>query len=77
MHGRAVSVPVADPAFGPMLERLLRTYGHGPEGWPEPVVFFRIDPSWMTAFAMGEDEVRQFEAERLAAVAAVSGAVPS
>jgi hypothetical protein len=51
-HGTAVPVDPDAPASAGLIARLNATYGHGPEGWPEPVAFYRIDPSWMTAFAM-------------------------
>lgn len=50
VHGYAQRVEPGTAQFEPLHRRLVATYGHGAEGWPPPVVFFRIQPTWMTAF---------------------------
>jgi len=60
-HGRAVLLEGEEKQS--LLEHLAVTYGTDPEDWGE-VAGFRIDPEWMTGFAMTDEEMVEIEAHR-------------
>ena len=60
-HGTAVLLAGAEEES--MLEHLAATYGTDPEDW-RGVACYRIEPDWMTAFAMTDDESAEIEAHR-------------
>lgn len=60
-HGTVAVLEGTEERF--LLEHLAVTYGTEPEDWAG-VACFRIDPHWMTAFAMTEAEREQMEASR-------------
>lgn len=60
-HGRSVALTGADKER--FLHHLAATYGTEPEDWSD-VACVRIEPDWMTAFAMTDDEMAQIEADR-------------
>lgn len=60
-HGTAVLLEGADHQS--MLEHLAATYGIDADEWGS-VVCYRIDPDWMTGFAMTDEEMAQVEAHR-------------
>lgn len=60
-HGAASRVE--DESKPALLDHLADVYGTAPEDWAE-VTAFRIDPHWMTGFAMTDDEMAEIEAHR-------------
>jgi pyridoxine/pyridoxamine 5'-phosphate oxidase len=58
-HGRAALLD--GPERQLLREHFTATYGSDPEGWGG-IVYVRIDPDWMTAFAMTDEEMAQIEA---------------
>ena len=54
-HGQAERIAPDNGAFAMLEDHLIRTYGHGADGWGEPVAFYRIEPTWMVGFAMTDD----------------------
>jgi pyridoxine/pyridoxamine 5'-phosphate oxidase len=62
-HGRAVPLEGADRQL--LREHFMATYGSDPEEWGG-IIYVRIDPDWMTAFAMTDEEMEQIEADRAA-----------
>jgi hypothetical protein len=62
-HGRAVLLEGADRQM--LREHFIATYGSDPEGWGV-IAYVRVEPDWMTAFAMTDEEMAQIEADRAA-----------
>lgn len=60
-HGTAVLLSGDDKLQ--LLEHLAVVYGTAPEDWAE-VAAYRIDPHWMTGFAMTDAEMVEIEAHR-------------
>jgi hypothetical protein len=56
-HGTARELKQGTSEFAALDARLRDAYGHGAEGWPEPVSFFQIEPHWMVGFAMSDEEM--------------------
>jgi hypothetical protein len=62
-HGRAVLLDGADRQM--LRDHFTATYGSDPEEWGS-IAYIRVEPHWMTAFAMTDDEMAQIEADRAA-----------
>lgn len=60
-HGRAVLLAGDDRQQ--LREHFIATYGNDPEEWGE-IAYVRIEPHWMTAFAMTDEEMANFEASK-------------
>lgn len=48
------------------IEHCTEVYGRSPETFGPGVAYFRIDPTWLTAFAFPQEEMAAIEAERAA-----------
>ncbi len=59
-HGRAALLGGRDKQL--LREHVLAAYGSDPEKWGE-IIYVRIEPDWMTAFAMTEEEMAQIETD--------------
>ncbi len=62
-HGTAVALAGADKQM--LRDHFTQTYGSDPEDWGG-IAYFRIDPHWLTAFAMTAEEMAQIEADKTA-----------
>jgi hypothetical protein len=60
-HGSAVFLDGEEKQS--LLDHLGSTYGTAPEDWAD-VAAYRIEPDWMTGFAMTDEEMVQIEAHR-------------
>jgi hypothetical protein len=60
-HGRAIVLDGGDKE--PLREQMIEVYGSDPEEWGE-ILYARIEPSWMTAFSMTDEEFAEIEASR-------------
>lgn len=60
-HGRAELLD--EEELPSLLEHLAAIYGAGVEEWGE-IAAYRIEPHWMTAFAMTDEEMAEIEAGR-------------
>lgn len=63
VHGTAVFLDGAERTM--LHDHFVQTYGADPDEWGE-IAYLRIDPHWMTAFAMTDAEMAQIEADRKA-----------
>lgn len=50
-HGHAEFVEPDHPDFPAIEEHLSRHYGSSPSSWGEDIVYLRVQPSWMVAYA--------------------------
>ncbi|MCW2648193.1 MAG: hypothetical protein QOF87_353 [Pseudonocardiales bacterium] len=66
-HGRAALLDGAEKQM--LRDHFTTTYGADPEEWGT-IAYFRLDASWMVAFAMTDDEMAKIEAEKAAREAA-------
>ena len=64
-HGRVCVLGSGDPERQMVTEHFRDVYGQSPEEWASDILYARIDPHWMVAFAMTADE--QAEIDRQAA----------
>jgi hypothetical protein len=62
-HGRAVLLGDG-PDRAMVHDHLVTTYGMPPEDFGTDIAYFRIDPDWLVAFAMTDQEMAQIEADR-------------
>ena len=62
-HGKAVLLQ--DGEKQSLRDHFIETYGSDPEDWGENM-YVRIEPAWMTAFALTDEEMAQIEADRAA-----------
>jgi pyridoxine/pyridoxamine 5'-phosphate oxidase len=60
-HGAAVMLTGSDRQH--LREHFVATYGSDPEEWGA-IAYVRIEPEWMTAFAMTDEEMAQIESQR-------------
>lgn len=63
VHGTAVLLEGEQRRM--LHDHFVATYGADPDEWGE-IAYMRIDPHWMTAFAMTEEEFAQIEADKKA-----------
>jgi pyridoxine/pyridoxamine 5'-phosphate oxidase len=66
-HGRAVLLEGEEKQM--LRDHFTTTYGADPEEWGT-IAYFRLDASWMVAFAMTDEEMSKIEAEKAARDAA-------
>lgn len=59
-HGRAALLESSDAQL--LREHVMATYGSDSEEWGG-IIYVRIEPHWMTAFAMTDVEMAQIEAD--------------
>ncbi len=64
-HGTAALLPEGEERQA-LAEHLADTYGASPEDFGVPIAYFRIDATWLTAFAMTDEEMVAIEADRAA-----------
>lgn len=63
VHGTAVLLDGEERTM--LHDHFVATYGADPDEWGE-IAYVRIDPHWMTAFAMTDEEMAQYEAAKKA-----------
>ncbi|GAA4904414.1 pyridoxamine 5'-phosphate oxidase family protein [Streptomonospora salina] len=62
-HGAAVPITPKDAedpeasGWPAVLEHLVAHYGESPMNWGDDIVYYRIDPHWMTAYCIDPDAV--------------------
>ncbi len=54
VHGRAEEIDHAGPDFTAVDEHLTAHYGSSPSSWGDEIVYLRIRPDWMVAYAFAK-----------------------
>jgi len=65
-HGTAHSLERGSAAFDELWEHWVATYGQSPDSLGDDIAYLQIEPSWLVAFAMTEQEMAEIEADRAA-----------
>ena len=56
-HGRVEFLTTADAGFASVEEHLVGHYGSSPSSWGDDIVYARIQPHWMVAYAFRRDQI--------------------
>lgn len=57
VHGRVEFLAVEHPDFTPIEEHLVAHYGSSPSSWGDDIVYLRVQPHWMVAYAPRPDDL--------------------
>jgi hypothetical protein len=57
VHGRAEEIPRDHADFPAIEEHLVAHYGSSPSSWGDEIVYARIQPHWMVAYAFAKERL--------------------